>query len=77
MKLPVHFPSDAEVIADEAERFGALSSEDRLRVIRGLLEAGALLLRNSPRSAFLVEHALEQESAFRRAVREFLARHAH
>jgi hypothetical protein len=76
MKLPVQFPSDADVTAEEAERFRALSSEDRLQVIRGLLDAGALMLRNSPRSAFLAQYAAEQEQASRRAVQEFLARHA-
>lgn len=77
MKLPVQFPSDAEVIAEEAERFRALSGQDRLEVVRGLLDAGALMLRNSPRSAFLAEYAAQQESASRRTVREFLARHVH
>lgn len=77
MKLPVKFPSDADVIAEEAERFHALSSQDRLQVILGLLDAGVLMLGNSPKSAFLKQHAAEQESASRRAVREFLARHAH
>jgi hypothetical protein len=75
MELPVRFPSDADVIAEEAERFFALSSVDRLAMIRGVLEAGALMLQNSPRSAFLRRHAEEQESAWRRAVREFVARH--
>jgi hypothetical protein len=76
MKLPVTFPPDADVIAEEAERFRALSSQDRLRVIRGVLDAGALLLRKSPRAAFLVEYAAEQEKAFSRAVQDFLVRHA-
>jgi hypothetical protein len=76
MKLPVQFPSDADVIAEEAARFRALSSRARIQVIRGLLDAGVLIVRNSPRSAFLKKHAAEQESASRRAVREFLARHA-
>jgi hypothetical protein len=76
MKLPVKFPSDADVIADEAKRFSVLSSEDRLQLIRGLLDAGALMLQNSPRSAYLTHYAAEQENASRRAVKEFLARHA-
>ncbi|HEY2413265.1 MAG TPA: hypothetical protein VGI40_13530 [Pirellulaceae bacterium] len=76
MKLPIQFPSDTDVIAEEAGRFSALSSQDRLQVIRGLLDAGALMLQNSPRSTFLRQHAAEQESASRQAVREFLARHA-
>ena len=74
MNLPVQFPSDTQVIAEEAEQFRALSHQSRLEVIRGLLDAGALMLRNSPRSAFLAEYADQQETAYRRAVREFLAR---
>ncbi len=76
MKLPVTFPPDADVIAEEAERFRALSSQDRLEVIRGVLDAGALMLRKSPRAAFLAEQVAEQENAFRQAVQEFLIRHA-
>jgi hypothetical protein len=75
MKLPVRFPSEADVIAAEANRFSALPAAERLQVIRGLLEAGALMLRNSPRSAFLVQYAAQQERASRQAVREFLDRH--
>jgi hypothetical protein len=76
VKLPVTFPPDADVIAEEAERFRALSSQDRLEVIRGVLDAGALMLRKSPRAAFLAEYVAEQEYAFRQAVQEFLNRHA-
>ena len=76
MKLPDQFPNDADVIAEEARRFRAMPAQDRLQVIRGLLDAGALMLRNSPRSAFLQQYAAEQESASRRAILEFLVRHA-
>jgi hypothetical protein len=74
-ELPIQFPNDVEVIAEEAERFRALSSHDRLAVICGLLDAGALMLHNSPRSAFLVRHASDQERAWRLSIQEFLARH--
>jgi hypothetical protein len=76
MKLPVKFPSDADVIAEEAKRFSVLSSDDRLQLIRGLFDAGALMLQNSPRSAYLAQYAAEQENLSRQATREFLARHA-
>jgi len=75
MRLPVQFPDEADVIAEEAERFARLSSEERMRLIRGLLDAGALMLRNSPRSQYLTEYAAEQERASHQAVKEFLARH--
>ena len=76
MDLPIQFPGDADVIAEEAARFRALSPEDRLRSIHGLLAAGALMMRRSPKAAFLREYTLEQESRARHAVKEFLARHA-
>jgi len=76
MKLPIRFPSDADVITEETARFRALSPEDRLRSIRALLAAGALMMQRSPKAAFLREYTLEQENRARQAVREFLARHA-
>ena len=76
MRLPIAFPSDVEVIAEEAARFRELSPADRLRAIRGLLAAGALMMRRSPKAAFLREYTLEQENRARQAVQEFLARHA-
>jgi hypothetical protein len=75
MKLPIHFPSDTEVIAAEAAHFRALSPEDRLRSIRALLAAGALMMHRSPKAAFLRAATLEQERRARQAIKEFLARH--
>jgi hypothetical protein len=75
MNVPIKFPSDTEIIAEEAARFRALSSANRLRSIRGLLAAGALMMRQSPKAAFLREYTLEQENRARQAVKEFLARH--
>jgi hypothetical protein len=76
MDLPIKFPSDAEVIAEEAARFRSLSPQGRLRAIRGLLAAGALMMRQSPRAAFLRQYTLDQENLARQAIKEFLARHA-
>jgi hypothetical protein len=73
--LPIKFPSDADVIAEEVARFRALSPAERLRSIRGLLTAGALMMRRSPRAAFLREYTREQEERARQAVKEFIARH--
>jgi hypothetical protein len=55
MDLPIRFPSDSDVIAEEAARFRALSPEARMRSIRNLLEAGAWMMRQSPKAAFLEE----------------------
>lgn len=76
MKLPITFPSDAEVIAEEAARFRALSPEHRIRSIRGLLAAGALMIRQSPRTDFIHRYSLEQEEVARQSIKEFLTRHA-
>ncbi len=76
MELPIKFPSDVGVIAEEAARFRALSPERRLRSIRGLLAAGVLMMHRSPKAAFLREYTLEQENRAQQAVKEFLARHA-
>ena len=75
MNLPIKFPDDADVIAEEAARFRALSPQDRMKVIRGVLEAGALMIRRSPHAAFLRAYSLEQEERSREAVREFVKRH--
>jgi hypothetical protein len=76
MKVPIKFPSDAEVIIDEVARFRALSPADRVRLVRGMVTAGALMMRQSPKAAFLRDYALEQENRASQAVKEFLARHA-
>lgn len=76
MNLPIKFPSDADVIAEEVTRFRALSPAHRLQSIRGLLAAGALMMRKSSKAAFLREYTLEQENLARQAVKEFFCRHA-
>lgn len=76
MNLPIKFPSDTEVILEEVTRFRALTPEKRLRSIRGILNAGALILRKSPKAAWLKQHAEEQERLAQRVTREFMARHA-
>jgi hypothetical protein len=74
--MKLQYPSDVDVIAEEAARFRDLSPEARLRSIHGLLAAGALMMRLSPQAAFLREYSLEQENRARQAVKEFLSRHA-
>jgi hypothetical protein len=76
MDLPIKFPSDVDVITEEVARFRALSPESRVRVIRGLVATGALMMHRSPKAAFLRAYTLEQENRARQAVKEFLARHA-
>lgn len=75
MELPIKFPSDAEVIREEARRFRALSPLDRLRSIHGMIAAGKLMIRNSPKSEFIRKYVQQQEELARTAVREFIERH--
>jgi hypothetical protein len=75
MNLAAKFPSDAEVITEEVAHFRALSHEGRLRSIRGLVAAGALMMRQSPKAGFLRAYNLEQENLARQAVKDFLIRH--
>ncbi len=74
--VPIKFPSEADVIVEEVARFRALSAEQRMGFIRGLLDAGSLMVRRSPKALFLRDYTLEQEDLARQAVKEFLARHA-
>jgi hypothetical protein len=76
MKLPIQFPTDVEIIAEEVAAFRRLSPVNRLRSIRGLIAAGALMMRRSPKSEFLQRHAQEQERIAQQSLKEFLHRHA-
>lgn len=76
MELPIRFPNDADVIAEEAARFRALSPEERMAVIRGILDAGERLMKLSPRAEFLRQYTREQEELAQQAIKDFIARHA-
>ena len=76
MKLPINFPDDSDVIAEEASRFRALSPENRIRSIRGMIATGAIMMARSSKAEFLREYTQDQEDRARRSIREFWARHA-
>jgi len=63
------------VIAEEAARFRAMSPQDRMRALRGLLAAGFLTMLRSPKAVSAREYTLEQEELSRQAVKELMARH--
>jgi hypothetical protein len=77
MDLPVKFPSESDVILEDVARFRALSPADRMRAIQGLVNAGAHLMRFSPKAAWAKQYAEEQELLAQRNIREFLARHGY
>ena len=76
MNLPVKFPSETEVILEDVARFRALSPEDRIRSLRGLMASGAHLMRISPKKAWIEEDYEEQRQIKRRSIQEFITRHA-
>jgi hypothetical protein len=77
MDLPVKFPSDTEVILDDVASFRALSPDDQLGCFLGIVNAGELMLRNSPKAAWLKQYSEEQERLAQRNIREFFARHGY
>lgn len=76
MELPIRFPNDADVIAEEAARFRALSPEERMRVLRGMLDTGERLMRLSPNVESVRQYTQQQEELAQQAFKEFIARHA-
>ena len=75
MNLPIRFPNDADVIAEDAARFRALSSEERMRSLRDLIDTGAFLLRIGGRETAMRELASEEAQESHAAIKEFIARH--
>ena len=75
MDLPIKFPSDAEVIAEEVARFRALSPEEQVRSIGEMLHTYFLLAELSPRPDAVARLADAEEAQTRAAIEEFVARH--
>ena len=75
MDLPVKFPSETEVILEDVARFRALSPEERLLVIRGMMASGAHLMRISPVKEWIEEDYEEQRRIKRQSIQEFIRRH--
>jgi|LakMenEpi03Aug12_release.lakeMendotaPanAssembly.Ray.scaffolds.fasta_scaffold971606_2 hypothetical protein len=74
--VTLHFPSAADVAAEEAARFRAASPAERMRAIRSTLAAGAMLIERSPQRAFLETYRRRQEDLAREAIARFIDRHA-
>jgi hypothetical protein len=72
----LHFPRDADVVAEEAAWFRAASPAERMRAIRSALNGGAFLIARSPQRAFLEAYRQRQEDLAREAIGCFLVRHA-
>lgn len=76
MNIPIQFPDNAEIIAEEAARFRALSPEQRVRTFDEMFELYTYLTRSSDRPDALARVARDEEENERQAIREFAARHA-
>ena len=75
MDLPIQFPSEAEVIAEEVRRFRMLSPTQRVRSVLALISTGTRLMRNSPRAEFMRQYTREQEELAQQVLKELIARH--
>ena len=76
MNVPISFPADAVVIAEETARFRALSPEERVRTLGEMFRLYHFLASNSTLPDALAQFAREDEDRGRKAVEEFSARHA-
>jgi hypothetical protein len=74
MNLPIRFPSDADVIAEEAARFRALPPEDQVRALGGAFRLYHFLA-SAGRPGVADRLAREEERLARAAILEFVARH--
>jgi hypothetical protein len=75
MNLPIQFPHDADVIAEEAARFRALSSDSRVRALGDCFRDYLFLIEASGRAEELSRYGQEDERQAQAALREFVARH--
>ena len=77
MDLPVKFPSETEVILADIAQTRAMTSDQRLLCLKGMVNAGALIMQNSPKAAWLKAYSEEQELLAQTNIREFIARHGY
>jgi hypothetical protein len=75
MEIPIRFPSEAGVIAEEAARFRGLPDEEKVRALRDCFRTYHFLLSASGRAEELKRLAEEEERRARVAIQEFAARH--
>jgi hypothetical protein len=76
MDSPLKFRNNADVIAEEAARWRALTPEEWVKSYRGILRAGALMLKHAQNQEYQRRYRQEQKELARRAIKELIARHA-
>ena len=77
MDIPIKFPDEADVIAEDAARFQALPDERRVRELDECFKTYWFLINASGRAQQLVDFALEEERLSHLAVLEFAKRHGY
>ena len=75
MDLPIKFPDEADVIAEEAARFRALPDAERVKELEEAFQTYHFLIEASGRADELKRFAEEEEEQGRAAIREFVARY--
>ena len=75
MELPIRFPNNADVIAEDAARFRALSPEDRVRALDECIRLYGFLRSASGRPERIDAFVEEEDRLGWKAIQEFAARH--
>lgn len=75
MDFPILFPHPADVIAEEAERFRALSPAERSRELIEVIEVGLRQLQDSPRRSAIEDQIRESEEAWQEAQQRVFKRY--
>lgn len=75
VELPIKFPNDVEVIAEDAARFRALTAEERVHELGECFETFQFLADASGRRAEIERLAREDEERGRAAIVDFVPRH--
>ncbi len=75
MNLPINFRDPADVIAEEAARFRALSPAAQIRAIMECIRIGEMERAASGRKVELDRLDEEEKRLERQAIKDFIARH--
>ncbi len=76
MDLPINFPSQADVIAEEVRRFRMLTPVQQAWAVGEMVRLYHFLVEHSDRPDVAARLADEDEALGRIAITEFAARHA-
>jgi len=77
MALPVHFPSEADTIYQEAQAYRRLAPSERFLVLVDLIASGMALLEHSPHREASSRLQQAHEAEWQRRQKELFARHGH